>query len=109
MRILFFVPANFVWVPNQDFCMMKLYWGVFFVIYAGLCGQIAHNMDVELCVQITHNAYVCNSQKKITLHNVAHEIIIINKIIWMMELHVLAMIGCAGFDMVKHTVEISQG
>ena len=35
--------------------------------------------------------------------------IIINKIVWIMELHVLAMIGCVGFDMVKYAVEISQG
>ena len=27
----------------------------------------------------------------------------------MMELHVLAMIGCVGFDMVKHAVKIFQG
>ena len=39
--------------------------GVFFVFYAGLCGQIAYNMDIELCVLITHNVYVCNSQKKL--------------------------------------------
>ena len=26
-----------------------------------------------------------------------------------MELHVLAMIGCVGFDMVKHAVKIFQG
>ena len=85
--------------------------GVFFVFYVGLCGQIAHNMDVELCGQITHNVYVCNSpkKKKNTLHNVVHEIIINNKIFWIMELHVLPMIGYVGFDMIKHAVKISQG
>ena len=35
--------------------------------------------------------------------------IIINKIVWIMELHILAMIGCVEFDMVKYAVEISQG
>ena len=33
--------------------------------------------------------------------------IIINKIVWIIELHVLIMIGCAGFDIVKYVVEIS--
>ena len=45
--------------------------------------------------------------KEINLHNIVYEMIIINKIIWIMELHVLAMIGCMGFDMVKYAVEIS--
>ena len=33
--------------------------------------------------------------------------IIINKIVWIMELLALAMIGCVGFDMIKYAVEIS--
>ena len=33
--------------------------------------------------------------------------IIINKIVWIIELHVLIMIGFAGFDIVKYVVEIS--
>ena len=33
--------------------------------------------------------------------------IIINKIVWIIELHVLAMIDCVGFDMVKYAIEIS--
>ena len=33
--------------------------------------------------------------------------IIINKIVWIMELHVLAMIGYVGFDMIKYAVENS--
>jgi len=47
--------------------------------------------------------------KEITLHNIIYEMIIINKIVWTMELHVLVMIGCVGFDMVKYAIEISQG
>ena len=34
MRILFFVPANFVWVPNHDSCMMKLFWGFLCILIA---------------------------------------------------------------------------
>ena len=49
---------------------------------------------------------MCNSQKKLP-YNI--EMIIINKIIWIMELHVLAMIDCVGFDMVNNAVEIFQG
>ena len=34
--------------------------------------------------------------------------IIINKIVWIIELYILAMIGFVGFDIVKYAVEISQ-